>query len=125
MNPPPRHVSARHDENPALVARIRSRSLMPVLKNDGAATADWRKAIHCFCSGEATHRVAAHDGVRNDRYKLFYLPKTDEWQLFDLEKDPKVMKSVHDDPAYADVLEEMKATYQDLRAKYKVANSKF
>jgi hypothetical protein len=47
-------------------------------------------------------------------------PKTDEWQLFDLEKDSQEMKSVHDDPAYADILAEMKSTYQKLRADYKV-----
>jgi arylsulfatase A-like enzyme len=99
---------------------IQGRSLLPVFKNAGAAPADWRKAIYYFYSGEATHRVAAHDGVRSDRYKLFYLPKTDEWQLFDLEKDPQEMKSLHDDPAYAETLAEMKNIYQDLRAQYKV-----
>jgi N-acetylglucosamine-6-sulfatase len=99
---------------------IQGRSLLPVLKNDGVAPADWRKAIYYFYSGEATHHVAPHDGVRSDRYKLFYLPKTGEWQLFDLEKDPQEMKSVHDDPAYKGILAEMKATYQKLRAEYKV-----
>jgi N-acetylglucosamine-6-sulfatase len=91
-----------------------------LLKNAGLAPVDWRKAIYYSYSGEATHHVAAHDGVRNDRYKLFHLPKSKEWQLFDLEKDPREMKSVHDDPAYAPVLAEMKAVYQNLRTQYKV-----
>ena len=68
-------------------ADIQGRSLLPVLKNQGIAPAGWRKAIYYFYSGEATHRVAAHNGVRTDRYKLFHLPDTDEWQLFDLETD--------------------------------------
>jgi N-acetylglucosamine-6-sulfatase len=99
---------------------IQGRSLVPLLKNAGLAPVDWRKAIYYSYSGEATHHVAAHDGVRNDRYKLFHLPKSKEWQLFDLEKDPREMKSVHDDPAYAPVLAEMKAVYQNLRTQYKV-----
>jgi N-acetylglucosamine-6-sulfatase len=99
---------------------IQGRSLVPVLKNAGGAPADWRKAIYYFYSGEATHHVAAHDGVRSDRYKLFHLAKTGEWQLFDLEKDPQEMKSVHDDPGYAPVLAEMKKLHQELRAQYKV-----
>jgi N-acetylglucosamine-6-sulfatase len=99
---------------------IQGRSLVPMLKNAGVAPADWRKAIYYYYSGEDVHRVAPHNGVRNDRYKLFYLPKTNEWQLFDLEKDPQEMKSVHDDPAYAGVLAEMKKIHQDLRAQYKV-----
>ena len=99
---------------------LQGRSLVPVLKNAGVAPADWRKALYYYYSGEGTHRVAAHDGVRSDRYKLFHLPKTDEWQLFDLEKDPQEMKSIHADPAYATVLAEMRKTYQELRAQYKI-----
>jgi N-acetylglucosamine-6-sulfatase len=99
---------------------IQGRSLIPVFKNDGKAPADWRKAIYYFYSGEDVHDVAAHNGVRTDRHKLFYLPETNEWQLFDLEKDPQEMKSVHDDPAYATVLNELKKLRSDLRAHYQV-----
>ena len=102
---------------------IQGRSLVPVLRNAGDAPADWRKAIYYFYSGEATHHVAAHDGVRSDRYKLFYLPDTREWQLFDLEKDPQEMKSLHDDPAYAAVFADMKKIYQEVRAQYRVKSS--
>ncbi len=99
---------------------IQGRSLLPVLENDGIAPPDWRKAVYYFYSGESTHRVAAHDGVRTDRHKLFYLPATGEWQLFDLETDPQELRSLHDDPASAAVLADMKMIYQELRAHYKV-----
>lgn len=65
-------------------------------------------------------RLAAHDGVANERYKLMRFPDTGEWQLFDLQMDPHEMKSVHDDPAYRDILAEMKETYRKLKAEYKV-----
>lgn len=68
-------------------------TLVPVMKNEGKAPADWREAIHYQYSGEHTQAVAAHDGVRNDRCKLMRLPRTDEWMLFDLEKDPQEMKT--------------------------------
>jgi len=99
---------------------IQGRSLLSILKNDGKTPADWRKAVYYFYSGEDTHAVPAHDGVRTERYKLFYLPKTDEWQLFDLEKDPQELVSLQDDPASADVLKEMKALYQEMRKHYKI-----
>lgn len=99
---------------------IQGTSLLPVFKNDGVAPADWRKAIYYAYYGEMTHNVAPHDGVRNGRYKIFHLPKTNEWQLFDLEKDPQELKSIHDDPASAGVLAEMKTLYQSLRAQYGV-----
>lgn len=99
---------------------IQGRSLLPVFKNGGKAPADWRKGLYYFYSGEPYHNVAAHDGVCNERYKLFHVSKTDEWQLFDLVKDPSELKSVHDEQDYADVLKEMKALYSELRAQYEV-----
>ena len=99
---------------------IQGSSLLPVLKNDGVAPENWRKGIYYAYYGENEHHVPKHDGVRGDRYKLFFLPKTDEWQLFDMEKDPEEMKSIHDDPANAAVLAEMKTLYQNLRTQYGV-----
>jgi N-acetylglucosamine-6-sulfatase len=101
-------------------ADIQGHSLVPILKNEGRAPADWRDAIYYFYSGEDVHQVAAHDGVRTDRHKIFHLPRTDEWQLFDLVKDPHEQRSVHADPAYAEVFAQMKARYQELRGRYKV-----
>jgi lysophospholipase L1-like esterase len=67
--------------------------------------------------------VAAHDGVATDRYKLMFFPKTREWNLFDLEKDPQEMRSFHDDPAYAEVLADMKKRYAELRAQYRMSEA--
>ncbi len=100
---------------------IQGRSLVPILENGGDTPDDWRDFIYYFYSGESTHRVPAHDGVRSERYKIFYLPRTDEWQLFDLVEDPNEMRSVHDDPAYAEVFVEMKARYEATRAHYEIA----
>ncbi|WP_035603138.1 sulfatase/phosphatase domain-containing protein [Haloferula sp. BvORR071] len=97
-------------------ATVQGKSLLPVLK--GQKPADWRKEIYYFYSGEATHHVAAHDGIRTETHKLMYFPGTKEWNLFDLQKDPDEMKSVHDDPAYATVFEDMKKRYAEERARY-------
>jgi arylsulfatase A-like enzyme len=63
--------------------------------------------------------VKRHHGVATDRYKLihFYYD-VDEWELYDLEKDPHEMKSVYNDPAYADVQKMMHKRLTELRAKY-------
>lgn len=100
-------------------AAMQGRSLLPLLK--GETPADWRDAIYYFYSGEPTHHVAAHDGVRTAQYKLMFFPQTGEWNLFDLVKDPQEMKSVHDDPAYAPILQEMKTRYTALRTQYRVS----
>jgi len=61
-----------------------------------------------------------HYGIRGSRYKLirYYFPQ-DEWEFFDLEKDPHEMKSVYSVPDYADEVAEMKKQLQALRVKYK------
>ena len=42
-----------------------------------------------------------------------------EWELYDRLNDPNEMNNVYDDPAYADVVVELKAKLADLRVKYK------
>jgi N-acetylglucosamine-6-sulfatase len=61
------------------------------------------------------HRVPQHFGVRTKRYKLFYIPMSKEWQLFDLEKDPQEMRSFDGDPDYKEIQEDMTARYHQIR----------
>jgi arylsulfatase A-like enzyme/lysophospholipase L1-like esterase len=104
-------------------AQIQGRSLLPILQNKGNSPADWRDAIYyAYYENDSVHEVAIHDGIRTERYKLMFFPRTSEWNLFDLETDPQEMKSVHDDPAYQTVLAGMKQRYRDVR-KYYAVNS--
>jgi arylsulfatase A-like enzyme len=58
--------------------------------------------------------------VRTDRYKLIRFYDTDEWELFDLKKDPQEMVSVYSDADYAPVVRMMKAELASLKTEYKV-----
>ena len=66
------------------------------------------------------HEARAHYGIRTHQYKLIYWYYDDlgqpgarpdtlepEWELFDLEKDPLEVMNVYDDPAYAEVVQQM------------------
>ncbi|MGB7344224.1 MAG: sulfatase/phosphatase domain-containing protein [Pirellulaceae bacterium] len=102
-------------------AEMQGRSMVPMLKNQGKPSASWRDAIYyAYYENAAVHNVPVHDGVRTDRYKLMFFPRSREWNLFDLETDPQEMKSVHADPNYADVLAGMQKRYRDLRQFYDV-----
>ena len=87
-------------------------------KNTGETPADWRKSIyyHYYDPG---HGVPEHYGVRTVRNTLVHFPKTNEWELFDLEKDPRQMRSVYADPSYAATLVELKTELTRLRTLYK------
>jgi len=98
---------------------MQGRSIVPILK--GETPDDWRKSVYYrYYEYPAVHSVKRHYGVRTDRYKLihFYYD-IDEWELYDLKKDPDEMNNVYDDPAYADVVKELKAELKRLQKKYK------
>lgn len=100
---------------------IQGRSMLPILKNDGPPTPEWRDAIYYgYHEDGGIHNVPAHDGIRTDRYKLMFFPKTSEWQLFDLIEDPNELKSVHENASYAPVFKEMRERYTSLRESYSV-----
>ena len=102
---------------------MQGRSLIPLFKANGVSPEDWRAALYYRYYGERTHSVAAHDGVRTDKHKLMWIPKTSEYQLFDLEKDPKEMKSLHQDPRYDKIFVRMKHELETLRKKYRAHNA--
>ncbi len=99
---------------------IQGASIVPILKDRGYASPEWRESIYYAYYGERTHNVAAHDGIRTLRHKLMYFPRTREWQLFDLMRDPKEMTSVHADPEYTGVLEDMQKRYRAQRKHFGV-----
>jgi len=82
---------------------------------------DWRTSMYYhYYEYPAVHSVKRHYGVRTKRYKLIHFyHDIDEWELYDLEKDPKELNNVYDDTAYADVVKELKAELKRLRKKYK------
>jgi N-acetylglucosamine-6-sulfatase len=100
---------------------MQGRSLVPVFENGGQQPGDWRDAIYyAFYENASVHNAPRQDGVRTDRYKLIFFPRTREWNLFDLQKDPQEMTSLHDDPNYAEILRGLQQRCEDLRSFYGV-----
>ena len=99
---------------------IQGQSLIPLLKRSGQKTESWRDKIYYRYYGERVHTVAAHDGIRTEHFKLMHFPDTAEYNLFDLVNDPKEMKSLHDDPAYAETFKTLKKELVSTRANYRV-----
>jgi arylsulfatase A-like enzyme len=99
-------------------ADIQGRSFVPLLR--GETPPDWRTAMYYrYYDYPGAHRVQPHYGVRTDRYKLIYFNKIDQWELFDLKKDPRELKSVYADPAYADAVRDLKAELDKLKKELK------
>jgi arylsulfatase A-like enzyme len=98
---------------------MQGRSLVPLL--EGKTPEDWRTSVYYhYYEYPGVHAVRRHYGVSTKRYKLIYYYLEKEWELFDLERDPKEMRSVYDSPAYAGVVKDLKMELQRLRRYYKV-----
>lgn len=85
------------------------RSLIPLFS--GEKPADWRETLYYhYYDYPAIHMVRRHDGVSDGRYKLIHFYgegqkkdqgiDLDEFELYDLEKDPHEMKNVFGEEAY-------------------------
>jgi arylsulfatase A-like enzyme len=102
-------------------AAMQGRSLVPLL--EGHVPTDWPTSTYYrYWMHMAHHDNPAHYGVRTKDYKLIFFyglkldapgakapPTQPGWELYDLRKDPHEMNNVYDDPAYAQVVKDMKA----------------
>jgi arylsulfatase A-like enzyme len=98
---------------------MQGRSIRRILRRK--TPKDWRTSMYYhYYEYPAVHSVKRHYGVRTQRYKLIHFyHDIDEWELYDLKKDPREMKNVLDDPAYAGTVKKLKVELQRLRKKYK------
>ncbi len=93
-------------------------SLVPLLK--GEAPKDWRKSIYYhYFEYPAVHSVQRHYGVRTATHKLIHYYLIDEWELFDLVKDPGERSNVYGSRPYLAHQESLKTELTRLRKQYK------
>jgi arylsulfatase A-like enzyme len=92
-------------------------SLVPLLK--GESPSDWRNSIYYhYYEYPSVHMVPRQYGVRDHRYKLIRFYQFDEWEFYDLEKDPDELVNQYENPEYSDEIEEMKVELERLRKHY-------
>lgn len=81
---------------------------------------EWRDAVYyTYYEYPSVHMVKRHYGIRTGRYKLihFYYD-VDEWEMYDLEKDPAEMNNVYADEQYSSVRADMHGKLAAIREKY-------
>ena len=97
---------------------------------EGRTPKDWRKAMYYryWMHNSNDHHVPSHYGVRTARWKLIYYygkplgmkgaqppDTTPDWELFDLEHDPREMKNLYHDPKHAKIVAELKKELDKLQ----------
>jgi arylsulfatase A-like enzyme len=110
-------------------ADMQGHSLLPIL--NGKTPSDWRTSMYYhYYEFAPPHWVLPHYGIRTNRYKLISYYTINEWELFDLEKDPDEMESLFEwggykvHPAYETVAHDLVAQLTQLRDHYKDTEGK-
>ena len=88
---------------------------------------DFKDAVYYhYYDFPAFHMVKRQYGVRTDRYKLIHFyDDIDEWEFYDLEKDPKELHNAINDEEYKDIITLMHKKLDSLQTYYKVTDKEF
>ena len=79
-----------------------------------------RKSIYYhFYEYKADHTVLPHLGVRDERHKLIYFYTVNEWELYDLKKDPAEQNNLIKSGRHQKLFLKMKEELNALRNQYK------
>ncbi len=101
----------------AIPADMQGLSLVPLLK--GEKPANWRKSIYYhYYEYPSVHMVPRHYGVRTETQKLMKFYEFDEWEFYDLVKDPDELTNEYNNPAHSDDIAKLKIELERLRAYY-------
>ncbi|OVE75896.1 sulfatase [bacterium E08(2017)] len=99
---------------------MQGKSLLPLFNEDETK---WRDSLYYHYYEHRAHGVAEHYGVRTASHKLIHFPRSNEWELFDLDSDPQEIKSIYGDPQHKELQKTLKAELYRLRDTYNVPNT--
>lgn len=91
----------------AIPGDMQGRSLLPLF--EGRRPADWRDAMYYrYYHDPGHHNTRAHYGIRTDTHKLIHFWKKDQWECFDLVRDPHELRNIAEDPGQQAVVNALK-----------------
>jgi arylsulfatase A-like enzyme len=93
---------------------VQGRSWVPIFKDPSAEfRKDW---YYEYFEYPAEHSVRKHRGVRTDQWKLIhYFEAPEEFELYDLAKDPWEKDNLYGKPEVAERTAKLKARIEELR----------
>lgn len=95
-------------------ANMQGRSLLPLFRGD--TPPDWRTSFYYrYYHDPGHHNTPAHYGVRTTTHKLIHYWRLDQWELFDLVRDPHELQNLYADPAHQEVVRELKTELTRLK----------
>jgi arylsulfatase A-like enzyme len=103
--------------------QMQGKSIVPLLRGEKSFAGQRALYYHSYEFGDP-HWVAPHYGIRTERFKLISYYTENQWELFDLEKDPDEMENLfidnnrHIQPGYEAIVPELVSQLKQLRQQY-------
>lgn len=95
-------------------ADMQGRSLAPLFA--GKRPAGWRTSLYYrYYHDPGHHDTRAHYGVRTETHKLIHFWTKDQWECFDLARDPHELRNIYSDPKAQKVVARLKQELERLR----------
>lgn len=97
---------------------IQGTSFYPCL--EGRTPRDWREAVYYhYYEYPAEHSVKRHYGIRTNRFKLIHFYNdVDQWELYDMQEDPREMHNIYDDASYGCVRDSLHLLMEKVQEQY-------
>ncbi|MFL9833648.1 sulfatase family protein [Chryseobacterium terrae] len=105
---------------------MQGKSLRPILEKRSDEN-NFREALYYhYYDYPAFHMVKKMYGIRTSQYKLFHVyDDIDEWEFYDLKKDPNELSNQIDNPKYLKIIGELKKQLVQIQKNYKVTSKEF
>lgn len=105
---------------------MQGKSLRPLVEKK-INESNFREALYYhYYDYPAFHMVKKMYGIRTNDYKLFHVyDDIDEWELYDLKKDPQELKNLINDPKYDKIEADLRKQLLLLQQNYKVTDKEF
>ena len=98
-------------------AYMQGDNMLPILR--GEQPDAWRDSMYYhYVEFPAVHQVNKHYGVRTDRHKLICYYELDQWELFDLETDPREMNNLFGQPGHDELTQSLRERLVHWREHY-------
>jgi len=102
----------------ATPAEMQGRSLVPLWK--GESPSNWRTSFYYrYYHDPGDHNTRAHYGVRTETHKLLYFWKKDQWEMYDLVRDPEELRNMYNEPGEKDTIASLKQELYRLKKEVK------
>ena len=97
---------------------MQGQTMKPLLDNEDSNNT-WRNSLYYhYNEFPGNQMVAKHYGIRTSQHKLIHFYQFDEWEFYDLQKDPSESENAYASEAYRPQIEKMKELLLQDRKKY-------